>query len=169
MTIPFGYRSRPVSAVQPFTYSDGDTYLIKLERLVRWLTELIAAVNEHGEQIADLEAEMVTLQQTVAAELLKAGIYTDTQIDKLRAELQALIGTISAEGTAFNPTNGHTHEGFSKVIGDVYDNLRYFGLFATEYDAMGLTVAEYDALELTARKYDLTPFRSDNNAVLEDD
>lgn len=169
MSLPYPFRGRPVSTVQPFTYSDGDTYLSKLERLIKWLQMLVEAVNGHDEEFARIDKAIAAVIAKFEKEIADANKYTADEIDKLRQELINLIGLANDEGVAFNPTNGTNHQPISRVISDVYDNLRYHGLFAVEYDSMGLTAAQYDELDLIARKYDLSPFTDDNHAYIKDE
>jgi hypothetical protein len=71
------------------------------------------------------------------------------------AYLTALVQSSHDEGIVFDPTNGSHIEGFSLVLGRVYDNARVFAYFAKQYDQLNLTAATYDALAYSARHFDL--------------
>jgi hypothetical protein len=72
-----------------------------------------------------------------------------------QASVNALIESSHDEGIVFDPTNGTHLDGFSVVLGRVYDNSRVFAYFAKQYDQLNLTAADYDGHQYSARHFDL--------------
>ena len=91
---------------------------------------------------------------------LKLLIYDVNNNTKLwtQVEIQKLynyIDSVYCENVkCYNPTTG-LYEPICKVLNDMYDKLRYFGITAYEYDRLNLTADEYDNLMLSANRYDL--------------
>lgn len=150
-----------ISDVQPFTYRDSFTVLDKLESLFEAintnfskilaltdeLTDVVKAVNNRFEQMeADYNNKIDALTKKHDYELLA-----------LEKKLTALIIASNEEGTCFNPTNGSRYESLSKVISDVYDNLRLYSYFAREFDDGTTTAGEFDNSGGSARHHDLYP------------
>lgn len=54
----------------------------------------------------------------------------------------------------YNPTKGYNTT-LDKVVIDLWDNLRYFSISASDYDRRFITASEYDVLNLSALEYDL--------------
>lgn len=135
----------PINQVTPFTYRDNDTYLTILHSLKNQVNALVDWANEYAVDDA------ANLNNAVSALITQF----NAALNKLRSDLEALIAGSHDESIAFNPTTGSLLDGLSKVVSDVYDNLRYYAYFAKQYDDLGLTAAEYDALNYTARHYDL--------------
>lgn len=76
--------------------------------------------------------------------------YIDSADEELRELInQIVIGNIQV----YNPTNGLT-ENINKVITDIYNALRYYGLTAQEFDVSGISAQEFDELNLTAFEFD---------------
>ena len=161
----FTRNATPISTVTPFTYGDGDTYLRRLERLIKWLANLITVVDGQTEAIEEIRNALSAIEAEVDKELAENRAYTVEQIANVRAELLAAIGAATDAGSVFNPTNGSLHEPIAKVISDVYDNVRVHALFAIEYDELEYTVAQYDAIGFEARHYDLSPFTNTNSHI----
>ena len=81
----------------------------------------------------------------------------DLELIALEKKLTALIISANEEGACFNPTNGKSYESLSKVISDVYDNVRLYAYFASEFDNGTVTVGDFDKSGVSARHYDLYP------------
>lgn len=80
-------------------------------------------------------------------------------VDEKDNELKELIDNIIiGDIKLYNPTNGLT-ESIQKVIIDIYNVLRVYGITAQEFDVTALTASEFDALNISA-------FEFDNNAKL---
>lgn len=75
--------------------------------------------------------------------------WVEVQIELLRSE----IGDIT-QMWVINPINGNS-EPINKVLGDLYNVLRYGALSAAEYDSLRLTSEYYDKQELSAWYYDI--------------
>lgn len=54
----------------------------------------------------------------------------------------------------FNPTTGYK-ESIDKVVNDIYDTLRYWGVTALEFDDYGITCTSFDNMDLSAIKFDV--------------
>ena len=73
------------------------------------------------------------------------------EIEKLKRYVdESIMGKI----LIFNPTTGYK-EPIDKVVNDIYDNLRYWGATALEFDDYGMTAQSFDKLDLSAVKYDI--------------
>ena len=131
----------------PFTFRDGLTTLELIERLRHALIRLQSDVNKSGEHTqANLDSIQRELEGTASA-----------MMDAMRAlesDMRALVHDAVATGTAESPVRGVVQP-VQTVIGDMYDNVRVFALFAADYDGMGLTAEEYDKMSINARLYDL--------------
>lgn len=139
--VPFS----PIDQVTPFSYRDNDTYLSILSALSAKVETLIV---HHNALNVDLNDKINTSNAATNAAFNQALI-------ALRDEIVAIIANFSDEGMAYDPTDGSHDKSYSQVLGQVYDNLRIYGITAGQYESLNLTAAEYDALEMTARHYDL--------------
>ena len=150
-----------ISDVQPFTYRDSFTVLDKLESLFEAintifskilvltdeLTDVIKSVNNRFDQMeADYNNKIMALESK-----------HDKDIKLLRIELTDLIVKANEEGVCFNPTNGNNAESVSKVISDVYDNVRLYGYFAKGFDTGTITAGDFDNSNKSSRNIDLYP------------
>ena len=131
----------------PFTFRDGLTTLELIERLRHALIQLQSDVNENGERTqANIESIRRALDGAVSA--------MSDDMAALESEMRALVHDAVATGAVESPVRGIVQP-VQTVIGDMYDNVRVFALFAADYDGMGLTAKEYDELSINARTYDL--------------
>lgn len=81
--------------------------------------------------------------------------YVDEVDEGTRAWVLVKLNEIVAEGLRiYNPTNGLIQP-LAKVLGDVYDRLRYLGITCGEYDSLDLTCEEYDNKDFSCREYDI--------------
>jgi hypothetical protein len=137
--------SRPVSSTTPFTQRDNDTFLTILKGLQDKLNELIENINtDNANEHDDLNTAIADLTNKLNLSLMDYEAY-----------ITALVESSHDEGIVYDPTNGTHIEGFSLVLGRVYDNVRVFAYFAKQYDLLNLTALEYDTLAYTARHFDL--------------
>lgn len=169
---PVPYPMLPVSRVTPFTYRDNMTYLAILQALRAKVDELLDTLNElithdaaHSAEFVKIREEMRQLSASVDKRLADQDTRVLDVLAKFRQEMLALIGEATGSGTADNPTNGTSHETVSKVIADVYDNLRVHAFFAVQYDEDGRTAAEWDALGWSARHADISPLADTNDSL----
>lgn len=102
--------------------------------------ELLTMINNHITEIY----QYIDINNNVLKNYIDEG---DAQLRELIENI--VIGNIKV----YNPTNGLT-ENINKVIIDVYNALRYYGLTAQEFDVAGLTAQEFDDLNLTAFEFD---------------
>ncbi len=140
-------RPRRYTTSQPFTYRDTLTTLREIEELKRNLNKIVCYLNDMSDDLDDFEKQVKNALDLLSVSLQKA-------LDDLEARLRDLISGAEQSGVAFSPVRGKT-QSINFVLGDMYDNLRYFGLFAQDYDNMGLTAKEYDDMQIPARRYDL--------------
>lgn len=84
--------------------------------------------------------------------------YIDTEIFDSKIELINYVNEqIEKIGKSFfvvSPVSG-TKMDVQGALNEMYDNLRYFSLTATEYDNLELTAQDYDAKSISASMYDL--------------
>lgn len=145
-TIPRSVPRRVPTSV-PFTYRDGITTLELIECLRRNLDSL---QNDLNDAVKDVNDEV----EGVEGELQAAVDRMDSNLKQLRSELIQLINESQGAGVFYGSAYG-TAKPVPQIIGDVYDNTRYYGLFARDYDAMEISALDYDTLETSARRYDL--------------
>jgi hypothetical protein len=137
--------SRPVGTTTPFTQRDNDTFLTILHGVKCKLNELIDNINtDNANEHDDLNTAIATLTNQLNLTLMN-----------FQASVNALIESSHDEGIVFDPTNGTHLDGFSVVLGRVYDNSRVFAYFAKQYDQLNLTAADYDGHQYSARHFDL--------------
>jgi hypothetical protein len=127
--------SRPVGTTTPFTQRDNDTFLTILKGLQYTLNDLIEQVNANDVSSQnDLNTAIADLTNKLNLALMDYEAY-----------LTALVQSSHDEGVVFDPTNGTHIEGFSLVLGRVYDNARVFAYFAKQYDQLNLTACIFGA------------------------
>lgn len=150
---------RRVPTSVPFTYRDGITTLELIECLRRNLDSL---QNDLNNAIKDINNEVGGFE----GELQAAVARMEANLKQLRSELIQLINESQGAGVFYGAAYGTTKP-IPQIIGDVYDNTRYYGLFAKDYDEMEVSALDYDTLEMSARRYDLQGSR-ELNPVLGD-
>lgn len=138
----------------PFTYRDGLTMLQLIECLKHNLCILQEQTNKLAATVNENQANTDKALQDVLAKVGHG-------LAALRAELVDMISRIETGGVNHCPVYGGVMP-LDDILGHIYDNLRYHGLFWSDYDNMQLTAAEYDGLSLTARDYDLRATAVDN-------
>lgn len=147
------YAAPAITPVVPFTYSDNVTYLHLLEELRKKIQELIESYNNFQGTIEEWAAELEK-QLQVELDAMYWRLYPDLQRD-LREYIESLVEQYGDENVARDATAGDRIVSSTTAIWRAYDNVRYWGLFARDYDELDRTAAEIDALEETARHYDL--------------
>lgn len=145
---------RPVPTSVPFTYRDGITTLELIECVKRNLdilqSEFNGVVDEVNKTLSGVDDSLNNVLVTMSAEL-----------ESLRTELIRLINEAQGSGVYSNVVYGNDTSAL-QIMGDVYDNTRYYGLFALDYDSMEISALDYDMLEAPARRYDLQGSRKLN-------
>lgn len=145
---------RPVPTSVPFTYRDGITTLELIECVKRNLdtlqSEFNGVVDEVNKTLSGVDDSLNSALVAMSAEL-----------ESLRTELIRLINETQGSGVYSNVVYGNDTSAL-QIMGDVYDNTRYYGLFARDYDSMGISALDYDTLETPARRYDLQGSRKLN-------
>lgn len=77
--------------------------------------------------------------------------YVDSQINVVNNRIDEIeVGAVNV----YNPLTGLV-EPITKVIDDLYNQLRYNAITCTEYDGLELTATEYDGYMITADNFDL--------------
>lgn len=139
---------------QPFTYRDTLTTLREIEELKCNLNKLVDYLNDMSKDLDDFEKIVKKALENILIEFQQ-------KLDSLESRLIETIKEANAHGIAESPVRGRI-QALDFVLGDMYDNLRYYGLFAKDYDDMGLTAKEYDDMQTGARRYDLQASRRIN-------
>lgn len=149
-------RPRRYTTTQPFTYRDTMTVLREIE-------ELKANLNKMVDYLNDMSKDMDDLEESVRKTVVEMMDRMDKALRALKEELVTLIQQANQFGMVESPVRGEV-QSVSFVLGDMYDNLRRYALFAKDYDEHGFTAKEYDDYGFSARRYDLdvTP---DKNAL----
>lgn len=158
---PIRFSQGFISDVQPFTYRDSLTVLDKLESLVNAINsifkKILALTNELTGVVKSVNDRFDQMEADYNNRINELSNKHDIELAALEKKLVALIISSNEEGTCFNPTNGNRYESLSKVISDVYDNVRLYGYFASEFDNGAVTVGDFDKSGVSARHYDLYP------------
>lgn len=136
---------------QPFTYRDTLSTLRELEEIKCNLNKLIDYLNDMSKDLDDFEKLVKQALEAMIVDFQK-------KLDSLESRLIETIKEANDHGVAESPVRGRI-QSIDFVLGDMYDNLRYYGLFAKDYDDMGLTAKEYDNTQTGARRYDLQASR----------
>lgn len=144
-------RPRRYTTSQPFTYRDTLTTLREIEELKRNLNKLVDYLNDMSKDLDDFEKIVKKALEDILIEFQQ-------KLDSLENRLIGTIKEANEHGVAESPVRGRI-QALDFVLGDMYDNLRYYGLFAKDYDDMGLTAKEYDDVQTGARRYDLQASR----------
>ena len=132
-----------------------ENYSGKIEELEAEIGDLKVEIDdfktEVNETINTRFAQMkVELQALVAAVLNQAVAYTDSEVERLEAEIREIsVGQIML----YDPTTGILSP-LQTVIDNIYGMTREDALTATEYDALDLTATDYDGYLLSAFEYD---------------
>jgi hypothetical protein len=152
--IPLIGRFAPVNPVVPFTLRDTASFLT----ILHGLREHVDTLTEHiNTQDADNHSawQKAIDDLTNALNLAILNVYNDLleRVD------------VGADSLADDPTTGKRNMGLSRVVGNVFDNVRIFAYFAGQYDALNLTAADFDALNYSARHFDLAPLYPTLNDV----
>ena len=138
----------PINQTTPFTYRDNRTYL-------GILSDLRDGLNQLNTDVANLDTSTNANVNGAITEILRQ---MNATLTELEAEWIGRFGdAIDNNVVSFDPTRGERFVSVSKAMSNVYDNVRVFAYFASQYDGLGLTALEYDNLNFTARQYDLAP------------
>lgn len=149
-------RPRRYTTTQPFTYRDTMTVLREIEELKTNLNKMVDYLN-------DMSKDMDDLEDAVRKAIVDITERMDRALRALKEELITLIQQANRFGMTESPVRGDV-QSVPFVLGDMYDNLRYHGLFAKDYDGLDMTAKEYDDHGFGARRYDLDA-AVDRNAV----
>ncbi len=107
------------------------------------------------EVLADVQSQM-DVQYNRVLELLNQyqvvfRAYVDSQINAVNERIDEIeVGAVNV----YNPLTGLV-EPITKVIDDLYNQLRYNAISCSEYDGLELTATEYDGYMITADNFDL--------------
>lgn len=154
----------PLTNVTPFTYRDGFTFLERLEDLAEYINSLVTTINSAIDRVNEFSTDLSNLSQSVDDRIAAVRAELLNDLTALRTEVLALITESAPSGMCLDPTTGLSAP-VSEVIGHVFDNDRYFGLFASQLDARNLTAAELDAQLVTARHADLNLTATVNDSL----
>lgn len=111
----------------------------------RYKNEILSSVDTKLEENYNRVVELLSQYQIV----YKA--YVDSQISSVNSRIDEIeVGAVNV----YNPITGIV-EPIGKVVDDLYDQLRYNAITATEYDGLELTATTYDGYMITADNFDL--------------
>lgn len=125
-------------------YIDKQTEIVK-----NYTDEEIAKLNLELIQYINNQIKLIKQYSDNQDLLLKN--YIDEEIQKVYKEIEQ----IATKGIkVYNPTTGQ-YDFLQNTINDLYTYLRYYGITANDFDALGLTAQIYDNKLITAREFDL--------------
>ena len=135
-------------------------YSDKIDKLEQDFESFTAEINQtinqfKTEVLADVNSQMEIQYNRVLTLLNEYQVvfkaYTDSQIQAVNERLDDIeVGAINI----YNPATGLV-EPISNVIDDLYNQLRYNAITASEYDGLELTATTYDGYMITANNFDL--------------
>ncbi len=107
------------------------------------------------EVLQDVQTQMDSQYNRVLALLNQYQVvfraYVDSQIDVVNRRIDEIeVGAVNV----YNPLTGLV-EPITKVIDDLYNQLRYNAITCSEYDGLELTASQYDGYMITADNFDL--------------
>lgn len=125
---------------------DFESFTAEINQTInQFKTEIISDVNDQ----MDLQYNRVLTLLNEYQVVFKA--YTDAQIQTVNERIDDIeVGAINI----YNPATGLV-EPISDVIDDLYNQLRYNAITASEYDGLELTATTYDGYMITANNFDL--------------
>ena len=130
-----------------------DTQVATLKEIVDEQDEKIIALIH--EQISTLENVLQTqvkqVYETIANTDEATRGWVLYELDKV---YKYIVKYFTDTMQLYNPTNGEL-ESLGKVMNDIYDALRYFGITAAGFDKLELNAYEYDGKMIYAKEYDL--------------
>ena len=133
-----------VPNITPFTYRDNLTYL-------EWLRWLSHAVSTNVDKLNDVINGLNDLRDDTTADLQRIHLDLFRRLSEEFGGIREELFDLAQNGQALNPTNGKV-ENISKVVNDVYDNVRVHAMFDRELD---YTLNTELSNNWTARYHDL--------------
>lgn len=140
--------------------SKYEGYSDKIDKLEQDFESFTAEINQtinefKTEILADVNSQMEIQYNRVLTLLNEYQVvfkaYTDSQIQAVNSRIDEIeVGAINI----YNPVTGLV-EPISDVIDDLYNQLRYDAITASEYDGLELTATAYDGYMITANNFDL--------------
>ena len=171
--------------VMPLVYDESLSYYEVLCKAVQKMNDIIDTINSfQADYEGYTDTQVATLKEFVDGQDEKIIALINEQISTLENELQMQVKQVyetigkTDETTRgwvmyeldkvykyivkyftdtmqlYNPTNGEL-ESLGKVMNDIYDALRYFGITAADFDKLELNAYDYDAKMIYAKEYDL--------------
>lgn len=115
------------------------------QKLVQFQNTILSQVDTKNEALYNRVISLMNDYQIV----FKA--YVDSQIQVVNNRIDDIeAGAVQV----YNPMTGQI-EPISKVIDDLYNQLRYDAISCSEYDGLELTADDYDGYMITANNFDL--------------
>lgn len=142
---PLGWPFTPVPDVQPFTFKDGRTFLIRLRDLQDYIYQTTQCLETLINQV---ETNVTTANDALANELT-------IDLNNTIAQWNAILAGLVDSQTVRDVVMGGASIPLNTVLGELYDNTRVYAYFTDQLDSFEATAAQYDALEFTARQFDL--------------
>ena len=133
-----------VPNITPFTYRDNLTYL-------EWLRWLSHAVSTNIDKMNDVINGLNELRDDTAADLQRIHLDLFRRLYDEFGSIREELFDLAQNGQALNPTNGKV-ENISKVVNDIYDNVRVHAMFDRE---LNYTLENELSNNWTARYHDL--------------
>lgn len=148
---------------------------ISIDEITNLIDEKISSITSDIKEYVDKQDELlynelnnnivtqinlVKLLVNEKIEFLTNYIDSSNEILKLQFEaeineLKSQIDEIIIKGIdVYNPTTGK-YDNIQNVVYDLYKYLRYYGIKALDFDALGLTCSSFENKQLTARNFDL--------------
>ena len=118
-------------------------------------SQIRALDNKYSSAMIQQKSELTSLINTVERTLNTRidGVYTD--MESMRKELMAYIKSYVVDNVyIYDPTTG-LNSPIQTVVNNLYNALRYWGITASEFDALNLTATNFDAIGISAYEFDM--------------
>lgn len=122
----------------------------------KFKTEVNNTINNFETQILnDVDLKLESQYNRIITLLNQYKVVFETYVNSQIAEVNRRIDDIEVGAiNIYNPITGTT-DPIADVINDLYNQLRYDAITASEYDGLELTATTYDGYMITANNFDL--------------
>lgn len=128
-------------------YVDGKIATVESDYIEK-ITNLEVSINR---KINDISTSLTELTRTVYRLNSETYVYINQQIDRL---IDYIDKYACNNIQCYNPVTGQ-YDSICKILGDIYDSVRYCGITCDEFDELALTCNSFERLSMTAHDFDL--------------
>lgn len=158
------YVNQKINELKTYVDSENQKQTILLENEINEVDGKLSTFIEttYAEFVTETGQKFTEVYEEISKRIFEVYTYIDNadnsikqliavEIEKLKKYVdESILGKI----LIFNPTTGYK-ESIDKVVNDIYDTLRYWGVTALEFDDYGITCTSFDNMDLSAIKFDV--------------